>query len=168
MRRNSSDRRLGQRADQQRLRQPRHAHQQAMPAGKHRHQQLLDHLPLADDHLAQPLGNQPVGLAQFLNGLRSSRSGMNHLACSGVAELFSSPGVTPGTEIPNKSGLRQSSSIDILAVSVATISSAFAGSFTTKRIGNRRHGCGLTSAAKLLAPVSPRIRLQSRSRFETV
>ena len=58
---------LGQRADQQRLRQPRHAHQQAMPAGKHRHQQLLDHLPLPDNHLAQPLGDQPLRFAEFLH-----------------------------------------------------------------------------------------------------
>ena len=60
---------LGQRADHQRLRQPRHAHQQAVPAGEHGHQQFLDHLPLPDDHLAQPLDDPPVGCAEFLNGL---------------------------------------------------------------------------------------------------
>ena len=44
---------LGQRADHERLGQPRHAHQQAVPAGEHGHQQFLDHLLLADDNTAQ-------------------------------------------------------------------------------------------------------------------
>ena len=48
---------VGQRADHQRLGQPRHAHQQAVPAGEHRHQQLLDHLLLPDDHPAELLGD---------------------------------------------------------------------------------------------------------------
>ena len=61
--------RVGQRADHQRLGQPRHADQQAVPAGEHGHQQLLDHLLLADDHPAQLLGDQPVGLVEFLDGL---------------------------------------------------------------------------------------------------
>ncbi len=69
MRRNSSDKRVGQRADQQRLGQARHAHQQAVPAGEHGHQQFLDHLLLADDHPAKLLGDQSVGLVQFRNGL---------------------------------------------------------------------------------------------------
>ena len=61
---------VGQRADQQRLGQARHAHQQAMPAGEHRHQQFLDHLLLPDDHAAQLLGDQPVRLVQFRNRLQ--------------------------------------------------------------------------------------------------
>ena len=69
MRLNSSDSAVGQRADHQRLGQPRHAHQQAMAAGEHGDQQLLDHLLLADDHPAQLLGDQPVGLVEFLHGL---------------------------------------------------------------------------------------------------
>ena len=61
---------VGQRADHQRLGQARHAHQQAMPAGEHGHQQFLDHLLLADDHPAELLGDQSVGFAQFLYGLK--------------------------------------------------------------------------------------------------
>ena len=44
---------LGQRTDQQRLGQPRHAFQQGVAAGEDRHQHLLDHFGLADDHLCQ-------------------------------------------------------------------------------------------------------------------
>ena len=45
--------RPAQRADHQRLGQPRHAFQQAMAPAEQRNQQFLDHLGLADDHLAQ-------------------------------------------------------------------------------------------------------------------
>ncbi len=62
--------RFGQRANQQRLGQPRHADQQAMSAGEHRHQQFLDHLPLADDHPAELLGNHAIRFVQFLYGLK--------------------------------------------------------------------------------------------------
>ena len=60
---------VGQGADHQRLGQARHAHQQAVPAGEHGDQQFFDDLPLADDHAAQLLGDQPVGLVEFLDGL---------------------------------------------------------------------------------------------------
>ena len=40
-----------------------------MAAGEHGHQQLLDHLLLPDDHPAQLLGDQAVGLVQLLDGL---------------------------------------------------------------------------------------------------
>ena len=45
--------RLGERGDQQRLGQPRHADEQRMPAAEQRDQQLLDHRLLPDDHLAE-------------------------------------------------------------------------------------------------------------------
>ncbi len=44
---------LGQRLDQQRLGQARHAGDQAVPAREERHQDLIDHLVLPDDDLAQ-------------------------------------------------------------------------------------------------------------------
>ena len=43
---------LRERLDQQCLGQAGHAGDQAMAAGEHRHQDLIDHLVLADDHLA--------------------------------------------------------------------------------------------------------------------
>ena len=61
---------VGQRADQQRLGQTRHAHQQAVSAGEHGHQQFFHHPPLADDHPAKLLGDQPVGFVQFAYGLQ--------------------------------------------------------------------------------------------------
>ena len=42
------------------------------PRAKMRDQQLLDHLLLADDHPAQLLGDQPVGLVEFLTAWTSS------------------------------------------------------------------------------------------------
>ena len=69
MRLNLQRQRIGQRADHQRLGQARHAHQQAVPAGEHGDQQLLDHLLLADDHLAQFVGDAAIGLVQLLHGL---------------------------------------------------------------------------------------------------
>ena len=52
---------LRERADDQRLRQPRHADQQAMPARENRREDLLDHQILADDHLLQlALHEQPM------------------------------------------------------------------------------------------------------------
>ena len=47
------------RADEQRLGQPRHADEQAMPSAEQAHQHLLDDLLLADDHLAD-LGRSAV------------------------------------------------------------------------------------------------------------
>ena len=47
--------RPGQRADQQRLGQARHAFQQAMPAAEQGDQHLLDHVVLADDHAGELL-----------------------------------------------------------------------------------------------------------------
>ena len=57
--------RIGQRADHQRLGQPRHADQQAVPAGEQGDQQLLDHLLLADDDLAQLVGDAAIGSLSF-------------------------------------------------------------------------------------------------------
>ena len=42
---------LGQRADEQRLAQPRHALQQRMPAGEQAYEHRFDHVIVADDHL---------------------------------------------------------------------------------------------------------------------
>ena len=52
--------RLGQRADQQRLGQPRHAFQQRVAAGEHRHQHLLDHFALTDDDLRQLIAHAAI------------------------------------------------------------------------------------------------------------
>ena len=61
--------RVGQRADHQRLGQARHADQQAVPAGEHRDQQFLDHLLLADDHLAQLGGDAAVSVVELVHRL---------------------------------------------------------------------------------------------------
>ena len=45
--------RLGERLDQQRLGQARHAAQQAMPAGQEGGEDFVDHLILPDDHAAK-------------------------------------------------------------------------------------------------------------------
>ena len=58
----------GQRADHQRLGQPRHAFQQAMAAAEERDQQLLDHLVLADDDLGKLLQDFFTGLVQLADG----------------------------------------------------------------------------------------------------
>ena len=55
-----------QRADHQRLRQPRHADQQAMPAGEDRGEDLLDHLVLPDDDLLQLLAASAAGAGELL------------------------------------------------------------------------------------------------------
>ena len=60
--------RVGQRADHQRLGQARHADQQAVAAGEQGDQQLLDHLPLADDHLRQLRSNLLIRCLQLLGG----------------------------------------------------------------------------------------------------
>ena len=62
--------RAAERADHQRLGQPRHAFQQAMAAAEERDQQLLDHLVLADDDLAQLLEDSFAGVAQLADGGR--------------------------------------------------------------------------------------------------
>ena len=67
MRLNLQRQRVGQRADHQRLGQARHAHQQAMPAGEHGDQQFLDHLLLADDDLAQLVGDAAKRFVEFLH-----------------------------------------------------------------------------------------------------
>ena len=46
---------LGQRLDEQRLGQARHAGEQAVPAGEERDQHLVDDLVLTDDHQPQLL-----------------------------------------------------------------------------------------------------------------
>ena len=68
--------RVGQRADQQRLGQPGHADQQAMAAGEQRDEQLLDHFVLADDALADFVGDAAVGFAEAFDGLEVFSSGM--------------------------------------------------------------------------------------------
>ena len=59
-----------QRADHQRLGQPRHAFQQAVSAAEQGNQQLLDHLLLADDDLGQLARDLLAGHAQFADGCR--------------------------------------------------------------------------------------------------
>ena len=61
--------RAGQRADQQRLGQPRHAFEHAVPAAEQADQQLLDDLVLADDHLRQLLADAVDGRAELFNHL---------------------------------------------------------------------------------------------------
>ena len=63
---------VGQRADHQRLGQAGHADQQAMAAGEDGDQQFFDHLLLADDHLAQFVGDALVGVVQFWTAWTSS------------------------------------------------------------------------------------------------
>ena len=58
MREKLSSQRTGQRVDQQRLGQARHADQQAMAAREQRVQRRRDDLLLADDHLADLLLQQ--------------------------------------------------------------------------------------------------------------
>ena len=78
---------LGERLDQQRLGQPRHAGDQAVAAGEQRDQDLLDDLVLADDDLAQ-LGENP--LAAFRDLLRADR---------GCPRLLRELRVEPGLEL---------------------------------------------------------------------
>ena len=61
--------RVGQRPHHQRFREPWHALQQAVAAGKHADQQFLDHLPLADDDLAELASDLAVRLVQSLDGV---------------------------------------------------------------------------------------------------
>ena len=63
---------VGERLDQQRLGQARHAGDQAVAAGEQRDQHLLDDLVLADDDLAE-LGED--ALAAFGDALRRSTRG---------------------------------------------------------------------------------------------
>ena len=65
--------RPSQRADHQRLGQPRHALQQAVPAAEQRDQQLLDDLVLADNHLGQLLLDLPASLLQAMKSRRLTR-----------------------------------------------------------------------------------------------
>ncbi len=69
MRLNFEGQGVGQGANHERLGQARHAHQQAVPSGEHGDQQFFDDLPLAHDHAAQLLGDQPIGFVEFLHGL---------------------------------------------------------------------------------------------------
>jgi len=60
--------RVGDGADHQRLGQPGHADEQAVAAGQDREQELLQHIPLADDHLGR-LGEQfTAGRGQPFDG----------------------------------------------------------------------------------------------------
>ena len=61
--------RLGDLADQQRLRQPWHAHQQRMAASKHADRQLLDDTFLANDDSTQLVFQPRVNLTQVINRL---------------------------------------------------------------------------------------------------
>ena len=59
---------VGQRADHERLGQPRHADEQAVPLGEQGDEQLLEHVLLADDDLAA-LGQDALGaLAEPVGG----------------------------------------------------------------------------------------------------
>ena len=54
--------RLGQRADEERLREPRNALKQCVASGEHGDQHLLDHVVLSDDHLRKLVAKAVVGL----------------------------------------------------------------------------------------------------------
>ena len=75
---------LGERLDQQRLRQSRHAGDQAVAAREQRDQDLIDDLVLADDHLAQ-LGENP------LRGLQRPGPPVPSSAASSVVDIWSAP-----------------------------------------------------------------------------
>ena len=66
MRLNFRFERLGQRADQQRLAQARHAFQQAVPADEHARQHAVDDVVVADDHPADLLLDRRIALAKLL------------------------------------------------------------------------------------------------------
>ena len=80
---------LGQRLDQQRLGQTRHAGDQAVPAGEERHQHLVDHLVLPDDDLAQLRQNPAARVGHLLgNPVADCPAAERHsdslLGCRGV------------------------------------------------------------------------------------
>ncbi len=68
----------GQRADHQRLGQPRHAFQQAVAAGEDRREELLDHLVLPDDHLLQLLLHQLPVLGELLEDVAQATRLVGH------------------------------------------------------------------------------------------
>ncbi len=69
--------RVGQRADEQRLRQARHAFQDAVTPGEQGDEQLLDHVLLADNHLAKLSGEPAVRVAEALDRFKV-RIGKRH------------------------------------------------------------------------------------------
>ena len=60
--------RVGQRADHERLRQPRHADQQAVAAREDGDEQFLEHALLADHGLGQFLANTAIAVVQAFDG----------------------------------------------------------------------------------------------------
>ena len=72
--------RAGQRADQQRLGQTRHAFQQAVAAAEQGDQQFLDHVVLADDHLRKLVEDLLAGVAQLANGRRIGDGGLHDIS----------------------------------------------------------------------------------------
>ena len=86
--------RVGQRLDEQRLGQARHADEQAVPAREQRHQQMVDDLLLAHDALAD-LGHQGAarggdladGIEIALGGGRRNRDGEGQGRGSGVGDM---------------------------------------------------------------------------------
>ena len=90
---------------------------QAVPAGEHSDQQLFDHLPLADDHLAQLVGDLAISLVEPLDslvirfrhrgrlGVRCSRRFIVHDIASGVIrEKGRAIGAAPVSSIIRGSG----------------------------------------------------------------
>ena len=67
----------GDRADHERLGQPRHADQEHVAPGEDRRQDQLDHLALADDHLVQLIDHHVARVPEFVEKLRDpiARSG---------------------------------------------------------------------------------------------
>ena len=72
---------VGERLDQQRLRQAGHAGDQAVAAGEERDQHLLDDLVLADDDLAQ-LGENPLAALRHALGADGSLESVDGHGCS--------------------------------------------------------------------------------------
>ena len=68
-----------QRADHERLGQPRHAHEQAMPAREHGGEEQFDHLVLADDDLMKFLQQ-----ACFDDGETLDELGFMGIDCRGL------------------------------------------------------------------------------------
>ncbi len=94
---------VGDRADQQRLRQARHADQQAVPPAEQGDEHLVDDVGLPDDDLADLFPQAVVGSGEATDGLGfefaglftgggGGRNGVGHWVASGV-------GSTGGTNL---------------------------------------------------------------------
>ncbi len=75
---NPTSRILRDRADHERLGQARHAHQQHVAPREDGREDLLDHLALADHHLAQLDDHLVALVAEFIEELRDAVAGRRH------------------------------------------------------------------------------------------